>query len=610
MINIKYPISDSFLYTDKVHIDYVVENNSEYTSKIVFILDGVKYEKTELFGSFVVNDIGSGQHILKTYLVNKYDKIIVGSEKKIKFTTDNSLIFLRNRLSTVVSSQLPSFIRDEYSMFVTFIEKYYEFLEQTNDPTKVPFAQTDFFDADYTPEILLKKFKKLFIPDFPEELTVDIETGEPLNIRNLIKRAVNFYQSKGTEKSLNFVFKVLFDRETELFYPRSEMMIASGGLWLENKTLKVFSFVNEDKIRALVGNIIYQKDQNGRMINRARVSSCSMYIQSPYKVAELVLEEISGVFVDGDIYCDLIYQDAQDTFVFTLRRGIQTITCQNKGSNYKVGDLVKLVSNGSSSGVGYSGIVSQIDLNGGILAIRTANFGINYEQNVTGLYSIQIQTDGGTGFSGVASSTVLCSYDGYYKNSKSVLGAKNFLQDNYYYQTHSYEIRTDIPFDNYKDSINRLVHPAGYKMFGKIILKPSFGITSTTANNIIQTTSNFIGNYLPYRLSSEINLRDENEDLFPEGFNPDQPITDQTGTSEFVHDVNNSPITISVKNAIYSLEETLPDVSDIYQKNNYWVVFPHPNSVLNTNRTIGSFLDMTIEELAINSVKIKAGDEF
>ncbi len=611
MITIKSPFQDSTIYSDKVYVDYSVSENSKFTDKVVFVLDGVKQEKTELSGVFTYDNLTEGSHLLRAYLVNKFNKIIVGSEKKIKFDVNLDVIYLKNRLSDTIESRIPSFIREDYSKFVTFIEKYYKFLEQSNEPSKVPFAQAEFKDVDYTPQILLDKFKKLFIPDFPEQLAVDRQTGKPLNLKTLIKRAKQFYQSKGTEKSYDFLFRVLFDTDVEIFYPRTKMMIVSGGLWVETKTLKIF--VNDvDRARALVGKIIYQRDSNGLKINRARVKSCQIYMQSPYKVAEFEIDEINGTFQFGKIYADVVYQDAEETIEFSLRRGISTINITSGGFNYKIGDIIRLSSVNGGYGVGYTARVVETDKFGTITKLQTVNFGFNYEQNPVGLYDIEVTTVGGTGFDGVPQSTVLCQYTGYYKNSNSLLGGDNYLQDNFYYQTHSYELKSNIPKEAYEDTVKRMVHPSGYLLFGELLLKQTLLLNPDSLNNVRLLVSDFIGNYLPYTINSSINLRNDNQDLFPEGFNPNLPVPPQTGESVFVHDPLGNPISTKIETAFYSTNRTLPNVPDINQKSNYWVVFPHPNLDLNTNETISSFMDLTIQTLAVldNTNNTIIGDEF
>lgn len=612
MINLKSPINKSTLYSDTVYIEYEVTENSSFTNKVVFVVDGVKYEKQDLFGRFSVTGLLSGKHSVRAYLVNKSNKIIVGSEKKVSFDTNDDIIVLQKKLSDVVTNQIPTFIRDEYQAFVSFINHYYQYLEQSNNPNYVPFAQKDFSDVDFTPEILMDRFKSLFIPDFPAEYTVDKQTGKPLNIKTLIKRAKEFYQSKGTEKSFSFLFRILFDDDIEIFYPRTQIMTVSGGQWIQRKTIKV-KVVDANKAKALIGNVIYQLDQNGLQKNRATVVASRVHKQSPYTISELDLKDISGVFDDSKIYCDLVYQDAEDTFEFTPKRGIGSITITNPGQGYAVGDLVRLLpvsTNVTNNGVGYVGRVNKIDADGAVEEILTVNFGFNYENSSEIIYELLVETVSGIGLEGTANDVILMEYPGYYKNSKSVLGGKNFLQDNYYYQSHSYEIQSKYQKTSYEKEVTRMVHPAGFKMFGKLVLKPTLLSDPTTLNDVVSFRSNFIGNYLPYRISSTINLRQDGEDLFPEGFNPTEAVPPQTGTGEFVHDPLGSPITTSVKRAFFSTERTLPEVDDIYQKNNYWVVFPHPSANLNTNETIESFLDLTIESMAVLGTTKEAGDTF
>ena len=487
MINIKSPIHKSTLYSDTVYIEYEVSENSSFTNKVVFVVDGVKYEKQDLFGRFSVSGLLAGKHSVRAYLVNKSNKIIVGSEKKVSFETNDDVIVLRKKLSDVVRSQIPSFIREEYSTFVSFINEYYKYLEQSNNPNYVPFAQKDFSDIDFTPDILLDRFKNLFIPDFPAEYTVDKETGKPLNIKTLIKRAKEFYQSKGTEKSFSFLFRILFDDEIEIFYPRTQIMAASGGQWVLRKTIKV-KVINVNKAKALIGNIIYQLDENGLQKNRATVIASRIHKQSPYTISELDLKDISGVFDDGKVYCDLLYEDAENTFEFTPKRGIGSITITNPGQGYAVGDLVRLVAadtNVTSNGVGYVGRVSKVDADGVVEEILTVNFGFNYENTSELNYELLVETVSGIGLQGIANDVILMEYPGYYKNSKSVLGGNNFLQDNYYYQSHSYEIQSKYQKTSYEKEVTRMVHPAGFKMFGKLVLKPTLLTDPTTLNDVV-----------------------------------------------------------------------------------------------------------------------------
>ena len=64
-----------------------------------------------------------------------------------------------NKISTLVEYQLPQFIRDEHPVFVEFLQKYYEFLEQPGNPVYELKKFENNYDIDTTREYLLKYFK-------------------------------------------------------------------------------------------------------------------------------------------------------------------------------------------------------------------------------------------------------------------------------------------------------------------------------------------------------------------------------------------------------------------------------------------------------------------
>jgi len=612
MIKITSPIPDTLIYTNKVYVDYEVTENSKFTEKVVFFVDSTKYERIDLKGRLEATNLAEGKHTLRAYLVNKYNKKIVGSETTIYFYTNDDVISIKNKISTIISSQIPDFIKNDYDKFVKFIEYYYAYLEQSNDPKLVPLSSYDFSDVDITPEFFINKFKNQFIPDFPTEFTYDLETGKPLNLKTLIKRASEFYRSKGTQNSFDFIFKILFDQDIQFYYPRQHMFIVSGAKWLEKKSIKFIVPPRDERPRNFVGNIVYQTSDNGQIVATARVLSCSLYKQSPFDVAELELAEISGQFVSQyQVSCDIVIQDAEETVSYYPSIGVDDIAVVNGGFNYKAGDRIELIpiQGQRAEGVGYVGRVSQVNSRGEIVKIVAVNFGVNYEENLTGKYTISIRSDSGTGFSGLASSSVLCGYEGKYTSSSGVLSDRSFIQDNYYYQTHSYEIVSSIPFSQYYDVVKRIVHPAGYKMFGsqvvqqRIIIDPKQQDYSTGLTSI---SSYYIGNYIAYRINGEINLRDAvlsgipNTDLFPTGVNILQEIPPDSD-GYFVHNSLGLPEKRNINDAFfenYSQISTL--IPDWDQRYIYWVVFPHPSFLINnTNSSMNEFYNLQIQDLAV-----------
>jgi hypothetical protein len=83
-----------------------------------------------------------------------------------------------------------------------------------------------------------------------------------------------------------------------------------------------------------------------------------------------------------------------------------------------------------------------------------------------------------------------------------------------------------------------------------------------------------------------------NVDLFPEGLDPFVDIPIQDGFETEVHSPVN-PLSTDVENTTFKY---LPNVSDIAEKNNYWVQYPHPNNEINNNTNTSRFMDIKLED--------------
>lgn len=75
------------------------------------------------------------------------------------------------------------------------------------------------------------------------------------------------------------------------------------------------------------------------------------------------------------------------------------------------------------------------------------------------------------------SESVLAEYRGEYSTNNGFLSDDIYLQDNFFYQQFSYLIRSSQQFDNYKDIVNKTVHPSGMAMFGEFEINNSFDMS-------------------------------------------------------------------------------------------------------------------------------------
>lgn len=140
------------------------------------------------------------------------------------------------KTSLLIKQQLPEFVREDYPLFSSFLEAYYEFLEtkqtgQNNDLVTVSKKIRNIGDVD----ISLDDFEEQFLNTFASLLPKDTEVDKEFLLKNILP----LYQSKGSEQSFKLLFRLLFNEDVEVYYPKNNILIASSGKWKIPKTLKV-----------------------------------------------------------------------------------------------------------------------------------------------------------------------------------------------------------------------------------------------------------------------------------------------------------------------------------------------------------------------------------
>jgi hypothetical protein len=138
--------------------------------------------------------------------------------------------------SLLINRQVPEFIREEYPLFISFIEAYYEYLEtkqgsQLNDLTAKAKDLKSISDVDLS----IDDFEQQFLNSFAKFLPKDTQIDKAF----LIKHVLPLYLSKGSEKSFKFLFRLLFAQELEVTYPKNNVLRASDGKWETENVVKV-----------------------------------------------------------------------------------------------------------------------------------------------------------------------------------------------------------------------------------------------------------------------------------------------------------------------------------------------------------------------------------
>ena len=118
----------------------------------------------------------------------------------------------QNHISSLVQYNLPQFVRLDHPTFVSFIQTYYEWLEEQGANLRSPMDLGKVGDIDSTFDEFVSSFKKQYLLDFPENLAINQTTGNPVDEKKLLKHIKQFYRAKGTEKTYELLFRILYDR--------------------------------------------------------------------------------------------------------------------------------------------------------------------------------------------------------------------------------------------------------------------------------------------------------------------------------------------------------------------------------------------------------------
>jgi hypothetical protein len=612
-VDILYPQPNTTLYGNELKFRYKLLNNLEKykTDKIVLSINGEVEIESATNGSYIFSNLNNGDYEIVGYLKNKNNVKIENTEFSVKFNVINQKYESKNLTWAFAKTKLPQFIQDDYSTFTRFVEAYYEWLHKSNNPVYMPFASEFFADIDTSPEVFLSNFRIQYLNDFPDNL---FKLGDQKNLRTLVKNIKQFYRAKGTEKSFRFLMRLLFNSYVDFYYPKKDLMKASGNLWVENVGMKIKN-IDVSNAFLLKNAIIYQKP-NTTITASARVLRVNAEKELNQTIVELFVANVIGTFNDTlPVYCDVINNGVKQTLKMDLLTVISSVNITSRA--LKVNDKIYLKpgnETGSETGSSFFAVVQEVDLLGNVKRFNIINSGYNY----TGFHELYKKNKDGTftKITGSYQTGVLTRYPGYYKTISSSPSSRGKLQDNRIYQELSYVLQTELNVVNYADLFKRLVHPAGVGLFGSYLIKRDEQLSLEDKTEINLYYSGFIGNFLPYTFNTIKNLRNDNypngnpityptglKDLYPLGFDPTQTLPNEI-TAEFEH----IPLPYQqLKNGVTTLNFTfIPNVSDSSNINTYWVVFPHPNILLNTSDTmkdikIRDFLTIKIDDLTTNS---------
>ena len=140
------------------------------------------------------------------------------------------------KTSLLVNKQVPEFIREDYPVFVTFLEAYYQFLETQQGSEKNDLVSKS-KDLRYVTDVdsSIDDFEDNFFNTFASLIPHNTQVDKAF----LLKNVLPIYLAKGNEKSFKLLFRMLFNDEVDIILPKNNVLRASDGKWTVDNILKI-----------------------------------------------------------------------------------------------------------------------------------------------------------------------------------------------------------------------------------------------------------------------------------------------------------------------------------------------------------------------------------
>jgi len=266
---------------------------------------------------------------------------------------------IKEKISALVSSQLPDFVQSDFPTFVAFIEAYYKFLEQDQSASELIQNARSYNDIDRTTDSFVEYFLNTYAKNIPPNLLSDSKF--------LIKKIKDLYESKGSELSFKLLFRILFDTDIEIKVPYNNVLRASGGNWQQNFSIRVETTTGNRNV----------------LLNRSITHSVNGVIyQTPIVRTKNLTSTLTELFLDSRSLSptysidDLIQVFEGSTLVFsgTISPTTTQFRIDQPGLEFKVGQIFNIAAGGIDTLIK----VTKVSSVGGLLDFKIVSYGYGY----------------------------------------------------------------------------------------------------------------------------------------------------------------------------------------------------------------------------------------
>lgn len=218
----------------------------------------------------------------------------------------------------------------------------------------------------------IDKTLDLFIVRFKEKYLKNIEFDTQTNKRLLVKNSLDLYRSKGTSRSIDLFFRLIYGVKSNVYYPGDDLFRLSDSEWFKPQYIEINS-TSVDRAITLVG-----KQVTG--VNSGATAFVERYVKKKVNagfVHTFYVSNVQGTFEVNEILkYNQIYSDSPRIV------GSFNIASVIEGSEaFAVGDIINFE---STTGLGGIGRVTATVKGTGAVSFKLADSGWGYTTNRVG----------------------------------------------------------------------------------------------------------------------------------------------------------------------------------------------------------------------------------
>lgn len=249
---------------------------------------------------------------------------------------------------------VPAFVRQDHPAFVKLLVEFYNWATREGGAVKNVRDHLQFRDVDY----IVNQFYDQASADLMQGLPA---TNQPINKAIVLQRIKDFYITRGSVASFEFMFRYLYNEGVSIEYPKDTILRTDTGSYISNSVVRTIS----QYPLQTYGSLQYAKAVGSVTGAVGSIDKIVFFEEDGVLYTEWTIVNIDGVFSYTE---NLIVDDPQDKTAVIIEPIIPSvlgINITDPGAGYSVGDSFSHTSDLFHLGMS----VEEIDERGGIVSV-------------------------------------------------------------------------------------------------------------------------------------------------------------------------------------------------------------------------------------------------